>query len=468
MSIPNLTREPTPDVADMPLVMPEPAPEPGPEGEREPESEVAALLRQAMSSHDSGDLKGARSFYEQLLALAPAHPDGLHLFGLLECMVGNNQRALDLIGKALEILPDEPMFHNNIGLAHAHLGHLDEAERHYRIAFEADPQRLDAINNLALLMCRRGKTAVAEQIYLALLEAAPGYVDARHNLAGLYLRLGQVTAAVEQCREGLITAPRHPTLRRVLGFGYTALGVRDQAIELYKNWLTDQPGNAEAAHHYAALTGEDVPARATEAYVRSMFDNFAISFESKLAQLDYMAPALVGQAVAAELGEPRGKLRVADAGCGTGLCAPFLLPYARHLVGVDLSQPMLDRAEVRKVYHDLVHGELTAFLQERPDAFDLLVSADTLCYFGGLETFAAAARQSLSPGGLLVFSVEAHGPEEDAAGWRLQPIGRYSHQRRYVEDVLTAAGFSQPALEAVILRTEALKPVHGWLVRARA
>ena len=433
-----------------------------------PEAEVDALLRQAMSAHDSGDLIGARRHYERLLALAPQNPDALHLFGLLECMAGNNPRALELIGKALEILPDEPMFHNNIGLAYVHLGQLDEAERHYRIAFETDPQRLDAVNNLALLMCRRGKTEVAERIYLALLEAAPGYVDARHNLAGLYLRLGRVTAAVEQCREGLITAPRHPTLRRVLGFGYTALGARDAAIELYKNWLVDQPDNAEAAHHYAALTGEDVPYRAADAYVRSMFDTFAVSFESKLAQLDYMAPTLVGQAVADELGEPDGQLRVADAGCGTGLCAPFLAPYARQLVGVDLSKPMLDRAAARSAYQELVQGELTAFLQERPQAFDLLVSADTLCYFGGLELFAAAARQSLSPGGLLVFSVEAHGPEEDPAGWRLQQIGRYSHQRSYVENVLAAAGFSQPALEAVILRTEALKPVHGWLVRARA
>ena len=36
--------------------------------------------------------------------------------------------------------------------------------------------------------------------------------------------------------------------------------------------------------------------------------------------------------------------RVLDAGCGTGLCGPLLRPYAKRLVGVDLSSGMLERA----------------------------------------------------------------------------------------------------------------------------
>jgi predicted TPR repeat methyltransferase len=426
-----------------------------------------ALLRRAMSAHDAGEFAAARIDYERLLALAPDHPDGLHLFGLLECMVGNNERAVELIGRALALLPGEAMFHNNIGLAYAHLGRLAEAEEHYRQAFELDSGRLDAVNNLALLKMRQGKLETAEQILLVLLETAPAYVDARHNLAGLYLRQGQITAAVEQCRAGLITAPKHPALRRVLGFGYTALGDHTGAIKLYGRWLAEEPDNAEARHHYAALTGTDVPLRCSDDYVRSMFDTFASTFEHKLAQLDYAAPSLVGEMVRRLHGEPRGQLRVADAGCGTGLCAPFLKPYASRLVGVDLSKPMLERAIARQAYDELVQGDLTAFLLERPQGFDLLVSADTLCYFGALEGFAAAARASLAAGGWLVFSVEAHTAEVDAAGWRLQPIGRYSHQREYVLDALFAAGFVEQDAEAVILRQEAFVPVQGWLVRAR-
>ena len=51
-----------------------------------------------------------------------------------------------------------------------------------------------------------------------------------------------------------------------------------------------------------------------------------------------------------------------DAGCGTGLCGPLIAPYARRLVGVDLSERMLAQARARDVYDELVKGELTAYL----------------------------------------------------------------------------------------------------------
>ena len=44
-----------------------------------------------------------------------------------------------------------------------------------------------------------------------------------------------------------------------------------------------------------------------------------------------------------------GSLDVLDAGCGTGLCGPLVAPYKRRLVGVDLSERMLDRARDRNV-----------------------------------------------------------------------------------------------------------------------
>ena len=59
--------------------------------------------------------------------------------------------------------------------------------------------------------------------------------------------------------------------------------------------------------------------------------------------------------------EPAKALDVLDAGCGTGLCGPLLAPYARRLVGVDLSARHARRRRSEKgVYDELVKGELTA------------------------------------------------------------------------------------------------------------
>lgn len=111
-----------------------------------------------------------------------------------------------------------------------------------------------------------------------------------------------------------------------------------------------------------ALAGAAVPNRASDAYVRSVFDNFANSFDAQLAKLGYAAPALLAQAVAELVGSAQGDSRVADAGCGTGLCAPLLAPYACTLVGVDLSAAMLQKASRHGLYQELIDSDLVAFL----------------------------------------------------------------------------------------------------------
>jgi predicted TPR repeat methyltransferase len=254
----------------------------------------------------------------------------------------------------------------------------------------------------------------------------------------------------------------------MLGLAYGAMGWREQAIAVYRDWLKDEPDDVRARHHFAAYSGESVPEQASPEYLRTTFDGFAGSFESKLAELGYRAPGLVTEALAKAIGGVRNDLRIADAGCGTGLCGPLLRPSARQLVGVDISEPMLERAAIKQVYDELVAGDLVAFLQSRPGAFDVVVSADTLCYFGVLEGFAQAARTSLADGGWLVFTVEALEGEAADASWRLQTHGRYTHSRSYVEQSLRAAGFKVLQLDAVTLRQEAKKPVLGWLVCASA
>jgi hypothetical protein len=89
------------------------------------------------------------------------------------------------------------------------------------------------------------------------------------------------------------------------------------------------------------------------------------------------------------------------------LCGPLLRPFARHLRGVDLSERMLQNAKARGGYDALHKAELTAFIQNYAHAFDLIVSADTLCYFGDLEPVCRAAHRALRPGGTLLFTVEA-------------------------------------------------------------
>src|SRR5262249_13190794 len=134
--------------------------------------------------------------------------------------------------------------------------------------------------------------------------------------------------------------------------------------------------------------------------------------------------------------------------------------------GVDLSAGMLAKAQGRGVYNQLVKAELTACLADQADEFDLIVSADTLVYFGALEAVLSAAFGALRSGGLLIFTVEETGGT-DEADYRINPHGRYSHSRAYLNRVIPAAGLSLVALEPAVLRKEGGNPVAGLVVTVR-
>jgi predicted TPR repeat methyltransferase len=138
----------------------------------------------------------------------------------------------------------------------------------------------------------------------------------------------------------------------------------------------------------------------------------------------------------------------------------------RHgLVGVDLSAGMLAQAREKGIYDALVQAELSGFLRDNVGAFDLIVSADTLVYFGTLDEVFGRVAAALRPNGLLVCTLERLSIDGDM-GHRLEMHGRYSHAESYVHRVLAGAGLRAEIAHAE-LRLEAATPVAGLVVRAR-
>ncbi len=424
------------------------------------------VLAAAMQAHRAGRFDEARMAYQPVLDCEPEHPDAWHLMGLLHAQQGRLDEAAQHVQRALALRPDEAMFHNNLGNVEIERQRLDEAEAHYRRAIELDPGRLDAVNNLGVLLGRRGGPDAAERVLRALIEAAPDFSDARVNLANVYMRTGRAGEAVQVCTEALLTQAPSRALRRLLGAAYALNGCVAEAEQVYAAWLEVEPNDPLALHHWRACSGRDVPLRAGDAYVQQVFDGFAGSFDAKLASLGYQAPHLVGKALADLAGAPAKTLDILDAGCGTGLCAPLLAPWARRLVGVDLSAGMLQRAALRGAYDALEQAELVVFLQAHPLSWQAVVSADTLCYFGDLKVFSEAAWASLVPGGWLVFTVEASAAD-DAQPCRLHPHGRYSHRLDAVQAWLDQAGFEVEGVAQAVLRQEGGAAVQGHVVSAR-
>ena len=340
-------------------------------------------------------LDEADALYRAVLEVAPQHADALHFSGVLAHRRGHNDQAVALIEQSLALAPDRVDCHNNLGIVLQSSGRLDAAISAYRRAIALDPRHANAHSNLGVLLRASGHPLDAEAAYRTAIELDPGHADAYTNLGILLNGLKRAEEAVACFCKAITLRPRHPDARRLLALAYCTLGDVDAAAGIFDEWLDEEPDSPVALHMRAACTGRDVPARASSAFVEQTFDGFAASFESKLQKLSYRAPALVAAMLEDAGLEPGARLDVLDAGCGTGWCGPLIVPYAARLVGVDLSGGMLAHARDKGVYHTLVRAELTGFLRDHSGAFDLIVSADTLVYFGPLdEVFVCSCARS--------------------------------------------------------------------------
>ncbi|MBL8473003.1 MAG: tetratricopeptide repeat protein [Rhodocyclaceae bacterium] len=419
-----------------------------------------------MGQHRLGQIGVAEQIYKAVLELDPRQVDALHFSGVAAHQRGDSAAALRLIQRAIALAPGVPGMYNNLGNVLVEQGDAAGAAAAYRKALQIAPVQPNTFNNLGIALKAQGLFDEAHAAYARAVELDPEFADAYHNFGNLLAAQGRTPEAVDMYFKALTLAPERAISRQMLGQAYSRLGRLDRAREIYEKWLAEDPANPVANFLLAACTGENVPDRATDAYVEHCFDNFAESFDSKLEYLGYRAPELVASMLTTCAGAPAHNLRIADAGCGTGLCAPLLAPHAAKLYGVDLSAGMLERAAARGGYDELEKAELTAYLEARVGAFDVIVSADTLVYFGPLERVARAACLALDKAGWFIFSCERALPEESSDGYKINYQGRYAHAESYVRRVLQSAGFDSIEVQHEILRSEGGYPVHGLVVGA--
>jgi predicted TPR repeat methyltransferase len=127
-------------------------------------------------------------------------------------------------------------------------------------------------------------------------------------------------------------------------------------------------------------------------------------------------------------------------------------------VGCGLEQPRHDGEAERPLYDGLRALDLETMTLAQAHgagdghAFDLIVAADVLVYFGRLGPLLLNFARLSAQGAPLIFSCErATADEAPEEGWRLLPSGRFVHTKEYVLAEAAAAGcaalaFARPQL----------------------
>ena len=399
-----------------------------------PEGLLQARYREALALHGQGQLDQAEALYRTILAQMPDSFHALHMLGVLVAQRDDLAQSARLIEQAVRVDGTVAAAHANLGNTLRLMERLDEALASYDRALALQPGNVGALKGRGLILWRSRRREEALACYEQLLRIEPRYADGWIMKGAIFNDLGRNAEAIASYRK---------------------------ALELHGDSARDPD---KIRYVLAAMGSEPMPAASPVAYVRDLFDKYAHRFDAHpVEKLRYRVPELIVAALR-PLVAAQPSLDVLDLGCGTGLCGALLKPWARSLVGVDLSSKMLDEARAKQVYDELVVGEIGAFLATQRAAFDLIVAADVFIYFGDLSQVFAGAGAAARAGALFAFSTEAN---VDDAATRLQESLRYAHAPAYLRELAAATGWQVVSITEHALREEDRQEVAGHVTVLR-
>jgi tetratricopeptide (TPR) repeat protein len=244
------------------------------------------MLGEAIGLHRQGRLDEAVSRYQEVLAREPRNVDALHLLGLLMVARGDPQRAVTLIGSAVQLLPSSAPLHANLGGALQAVGRYEEALYCYERAVALQPQlalahrgrgslllllgRIEAaaaslerasqlapaddqaLNTWGAALERLNRLEQALQCFNQALALNPNNVDAHHNKALIEVALNRHAEALPSFERALSLRPRSAALHTNHGVALLALGRAAEALASFEQAIAIR-GDELTPHHNRGL-----------------------------------------------------------------------------------------------------------------------------------------------------------------------------------------------------------------------
>jgi tetratricopeptide (TPR) repeat protein len=178
-------------------------------------AQLPAKFQRAFALHQGGQFARAQSLYEEILKLQPRHSDALHLLGLLAAQSSDPKRAVELIGRAIEIDPGNATAHCNRGSALQQLRQFDAALANYNQAIAIEGDFAGAYLNRGVVLQELGLLEAA----LASFDKA---VEIKSDFAEAYFYRGNVQRGLQQFSAALASY-------------HQAIAIRSDFVEAYGN-----------------------------------------------------------------------------------------------------------------------------------------------------------------------------------------------------------------------------------------
>lgn len=377
-----------------------------------------AQIYQAEKAH-----RKAIMWYQSILQVMPTHAESLYKIGLTYLELDDTTQGLDYLERAHQIQPELDDIHHNLACVYHHLKRYQDALTHWLKHHQKQPD-----------------------------------ITTTYNIGVCYLYLGRYQDAQDHLYEVIRLSPDHHSALVNLGATFLQRNQSDLACEYYERAQAIHP-SAAISHVLSALKQDKSHQNtAPPAYVTDLFDNYALHYDNHLCDvLDYQLPKRLSHMISSLLNLAPTSSVTLDLGCGTGLCAHALRPVSRKLVGIDLSQNMLDQALKKSQYDSVICANIETLQTDYKGLCDLLLCADTMPYIGDLNQLFTTTAQYLKGNGYWIFSIEDCHDHD----FILNQTARFSHNPDYIRCLCESHGFTVYHHERLALRTQQNAYVDG-------
>ncbi len=210
------------------------------------QAQVPDALKHAIAFHQRGQFAQAKALYEGVIQAQPRHFQALHLLGLIAAQTGNPEVALGLIERAIEITPDNPDFHINMGNVLRTLRQFEAALASYGNAIAIKPDYAQALCNRGVVLQELSQFQAAVDSYDQAITLSPGLVEAHSNRGVALLELQQLDAAVASCDRAIALNPAYAEAHYNRGNALLGLKQIDEAIASFDSAIALRPAYAQA------------------------------------------------------------------------------------------------------------------------------------------------------------------------------------------------------------------------------
>ncbi len=157
-------------------------------------------IRDELAAHllaERGDLREALGLSEEAVALGRDEIRHLQTLGEVRLALGDEQEAMEAYRAMLNLDPDNPDAHLEIGLLHEARGEARQAEDHFVESLKSDPANPRALYSYASLYYAADDLEAAEELLVRAVVADAGYSPALSALASVRARRGDYRDALD-------------------------------------------------------------------------------------------------------------------------------------------------------------------------------------------------------------------------------------------------------------------------------